>query len=188
MKVILASTSPRRKELMQILGIPFTAVESGYQEDMRLKKEPKALVQFLSYKKAEAVAEKNSDALVIAADTIVFLGRQVLGKPHASVAASRMLRQISGRKIGIVTGLTVMHGKRHKNAAVTTTLNIKKLSPSEIRAYVATGEPLDKAGAFAIQGIGSVLIEKIQGDFFAAVGLPLFSLAKLLKEFGIVVL
>lgn len=183
--IILASTSPRRKAILRITGLRFRAVGSDVEEDMMLPLAPRELAKRLSRDKAEAVARRLPHHIVIGADTFVTLGNRVLGKPHTPIKARAMLRAISGQTVGIVTGFTIIHTEsaRMVSRAVTTSLRIKRLSEQEIRDYVRTKEPLDKAGAFAIQGIGATLIERINGDYFAALGLPLFALVKELKKF-----
>ena len=188
--IILASTSPRRKELFAKLGIPFTIETSEYEEDMTLKLTPRKLALVLSRGKAAAVAKKHKVGIVIGADTFVVLGNHLLGKPKSEDEAKKMLRRQSGKSLDIITGFTIVDagsGKMVQKTVVTTVL-IKKLTSQEIDAYVASGEPMDKAGAFAIQGIGSVLIKHIEGDFLGAMGLPLYDLAIELKKFGVQVL
>lgn len=189
-KIILASTSPRRRELFEKLRLPFTIEESGYEEDMTLKMPPVKLAKTLSYGKALAVAKRHKNGIVIGADTFVALGNQLLGKPKGKADAERMLKKISGKRVDILTGLTVIDIISGKKISVTdiTKVYIKKLSQSEINNYIASGEPMDKAGAFAIQGLGAVIIKKVEGDFMCAMGLPLFVLAKELKKLGVDVL
>lgn len=186
-KIILASTSPRRKELMERLGLKFEIVASDYEEDMGLKMHPMELAKFLSRGKAEAVAKKHKNHIIIAADTFVALKYELLGKPHTEIEAEKMLRKISGKVVSIITGYTVIDSLTNKkiSKAVEAKVYIKKLTDEEIANYIKTKEPLDKAGAFAVQGIGSVIIKKIEGDFFGIVGLPLYDLAESLKKFGV---
>jgi len=186
-KIILASTSPRRKELLEKIGLKFKIVPSNYEEDMNLKMKPLALAKFLSKGKAEEVAKKYKNHVIIAADTFVALGDELLGKPHKVSEAEKMLRKISGRAVSIITGYTIIDtsvAKRISNVSESK-VYIKKLTEEEIKSYIKTKEPLDKAGAFAVQGIGAVLIKKIEGDFFGIVGLPLYDLAQSLKKLGI---
>jgi septum formation protein len=189
-KIILASTSPRRQELFARLGLPFTVEASEYEEDMTLKMSPRKLALTLSGGKAEAVARKHRSGLVIGADTFVVFNGQLLGKPKSKSEAKGMLKRLSGQRVDILTGLTIIDvaaGQKFSTTA-TTRVYIRKLSQLEINNYVASGEPLDKAGAFAIQGLGAVIIKKIEGDFMGAMGLPLFILAQALKKFGVRVL
>jgi len=189
-KIILASTSPRRQELFGKLGIPFTVEASEYEEDMTLKMSPKKLVMTLSNGKASAVAKKHKSGLIIGADTFVVFNEHLLGKPKGKGEAKKMLQKLSGKRVDILTGMTIIDAVSGKKSCVTdvTKVYIRKISKQEIDNYVATGEPMDKAGAFAIQGLGAVIVKKIEGNFMGAMGLPLFVLAKELKKFGISVL
>jgi septum formation protein len=189
-KIILASTSPRRKQILQITGLKFTQIASNYEEDMTLKMKPAALAMHLSRGKAESVSRKYKNALIIAADTFVVLGNKVLGKPHTNERAREMLKMLSGKTHTLITGLCIIDSRTGKiiSKAETTKIYFQKLSETEIKNYIASKEPLDKAGAYAIQGLGSLFIKKIDGDYYNALGLPLFSLAKELKKFGISIL
>jgi septum formation protein len=189
-RIVLASASPRRKEILWVTGLKFDVCESDYEEDLGLKKEPRALARFLSRKKAEAVTNKFSDSIIIAADTfIVFRGR-LLGKPHTAKEAEKILGMLNGKAHSVITGFTVIDtgSGRRVSRSVETKVYFKKLTRSEITAYVKSKEPLDKAGAYAVQGLGAALIEKIEGDYFNVVGLPLCSLIESLKKFGVHVL
>lgn len=189
-KIILASASPRRKELLKITGLKFTVCRSDYEEDLGLKLPPRELARFLSRKKAEALSSKYNDAIIIAADTFIIYKRKLLGKPHTEREAFNMLSMLNGNQHSVITGFTIIDtGSNQKvSRSVKTKVFFKKLGKEEIRAYAASGEPLDKAGAYAIQGLGAVFVEKIEGDFFNVVGLPLCALTESLKEFGIQVL
>jgi septum formation protein len=186
-KIILASTSPRRKELFEKLRLPFTIEASEYEEDMTLKMPPKKLAMTLSYGKAAAVAKKHKSGIIIGADTFIVFKDHLLGKPKSKIEAKQMLKKLSGQRVDILTGLTIIDVKNKKTIRLTDTTKvyIKKLEDKEINNYIASGEPMDKAGAFAIQGLGAVIIKKIEGDFMGAMGLPLFILAKELKKLGI---
>lgn len=189
-KIILASTSPRRKELFGKLNLPFVVEASDYEEDMTIKMPPKKLAKFLSYGKAVAVAKKHKADIVIGADTFVVFDNKLLGKPKSKIEAKKMLKKLSGKRVDILTGLTIIDvasGKKISTTDVTKAF-IRKMTDAEIDNYIASGEPMDKAGAFAIQGLGAVIIRRIEGDFMGAMGLPLFILAKELKKFGINVL
>lgn len=189
-ELILASTSPRRKELLEKLRIPFTVVASDYEEDMSLPLEPSELARTLSRGKAEAVADRFPESIVLGADTFVVLEGHLLGKPHTPEKALSMLQKIGGQWVSIITGYTVMCKKTHQvvSKSVETRVLISSCRDEVYARYVATGEPLDKAGAFALQGLGAVLIERIEGDFYSAVGLPLYDLAKTLLLFNVPVL
>lgn len=189
-KIILASGSPRRKEILTQMGLRFKVVPSRYEEDMTIKLPPAKLATFLAHGKAAEVAERYSDHIVIGADSFVVLGKKLLGKPRSKADASRMLRNISGKKVRIVSGFAVIDSGTGKKITKATEMDvfIKKLTDREIKNYIDTGEPLDKAGAFAIQGIGASFIRSIEGDFFAAMGLSIYELARVLKKFNITVL
>jgi septum formation protein len=189
--IILASASPRRKELLEKIDLKFEVDASDCEEDInpglesRLK--PREIVRKLSIKKAQSVAARHKNAIIIAADTIGMVGDKILGKPHTKNEASKMLRAISGKSHSVITGFSILDTATNKivTETVNTQVYIKKLTGEEIDAYVKTGEPLDKAGAYAIQGMGAVIVKKIEGDFYNVMGLPLNALTEALKEFGI---
>jgi septum formation protein len=189
-QIILASASPRRKELLALTGLKFRVDASDYEEEMHHRLPPHDLAKVLSLEKAKAVSGKYPDAIVIAADTfIVFRGR-FLGKPHTEEEARRMLVMLNGKSHSVITGFTVVDtfAKKRISKSVETKVFFKRLTPEEIDAYVCTKEPLDKAGAYAIQGLGSVIVRKIEGDYFNVIGLPLSALMDSLKKFGVFVL
>ncbi|MBI2852180.1 MAG: septum formation inhibitor Maf [Chloroflexi bacterium] len=186
-RIILASASPRRKELLENLGLAFEVEPSESEEIPDAALEPHEVVKRLSLEKAEAVARKQRNAIIIAADTIGFLDGMILGKPSNEDEARRMLRLLSGRTHLVITGFTILDADRGKRLSriVETKVYIKPLDSEEINAYVQSGEPMDKAGAYAIQGLGSIIVERIEGDYYNVVGLPLSALADGLKEFGV---
>jgi septum formation protein len=151
---------------------------------------PHELARFLSLEKARSVAWKYDDAIIIAADTFVVMKEQILGKPHTIEEARRMLALLNGRTHSVITGFTIIDTDtcQSLSRSVETRVTLKKLTMKEIDAYVKTKEPLDKAGAYAIQGLGSVLVKRIEGDHFNVIGLPLCALVESLKEFGILIL
>lgn len=185
--IILASASPRRKELLEKIGLKFEVEPADCEEVVDTALEAHELVQKLSRGKAESIARKHRNAIVIAADTVVLMGDKILGKPHNQAEAKKMLRALSGKSHVVITGFTIIDTAKRRilSKTVETKVYIRELNPEEIDAYVKSGEPLDKAGAYGIQGLGSVIVEKIEGDYFNVVGLPLSSLAESLKEFGI---
>ena len=189
-KIILASASPRRKEILEITGMEFEVCPGDYEEDLNLSMHPEELSRFLSRKKAECVSDKHDNAIIIAADTFISFNDKILGKPHNEKEAEKMLVMLSGEKHSVITGFTVLDTGSNKimSKSVVTNVYLRTLTSSEITAYIKSKEPLDKAGAYAIQGLGAVFIEKIEGDYFNVVGLPLFALAECLKKFGISVL
>ena len=189
-RIILASASPRRKEILEIAGLKFSVDVSEYEEDMELGLKPHQLARFLSSEKAKTIAAKYKDALVIAADTFIVFKGKLLGKPHTGEEARRMLVLLNGKAHSVITGFTIIDTKTKKklSRSVETKVYFRKMTEQEIESYVRTGEPLDKAGAYAIQGIGAVIVKKIEGDYFNVVGLPLNSLVEALRKFGVSVL
>ena len=187
-RIILASASPRRKELLrQLIGDHFLVYPSSYEEPLQPGLDPEELLIRHSVEKARDVAKHFNSGILISADTSVILEEEILGKPHLPDKAEKMLEKLSGRKIQVITGLTVLDldSEQEISESESTNVWIAKISKEQISAYVRTGEPLDKAGAFAAQGKGAVLVERIEGDFFNAVGLPLFRLGKILERFGV---
>ncbi|MFC2067185.1 Maf family protein [Chloroflexota bacterium] len=188
--IILASASPRRKILLEKIGLIFEVEPSNYEEDMPLRLEPHEFARKISLEKARVVAGKHKNSIVIAADTFIVFGGQILGKPHTEKAAREMLEAIRGKYHSVITGFSIIDASKNKTLSKTveTKVYIRELTSVEIDAYVKSGEPLDKAGAYAIQGLGSVFVEKIDGDYYNVVGLPLSTLTEALKEFGIHIL
>lgn len=181
MQVILASQSPRRRELMGLFHFPFTVSVADIDETMDPQKPPFDEVARVSCLKAEAVSRVQDD-VVIAADTVVVCGGLVLGKPADAEDAFRMLRMLSGRDHQVMTGMTVLHGDKRAICTEVTDIHFRSLSDAEIRAYIRTGEPMDKAGSYGIQGGAALFAEKIVGDYFNVVGLPVCRLGQLLRE------
>jgi septum formation protein len=189
-RIILASTSPRRREILNNVGLTFEVIPGTYEEDMTMQLTPAELVKTLSHGKAMDVAKNYTDAIVIGADTIVAHDGKVIGKPKSEEGAKEMLRMLSGTVHSVFTGMTVIDttiGKEYC-IAVETVITFKKLTEPEIETYVKTGEPMDKAGAYAMQGIASLFIERIEGDYWGLVGLPICELGKILKELGVDIL
>jgi len=189
-KIVLASASPRRKDILGMTGLRFTVRASDYKEDLSLPLPPRELARFLSRKKAEAVARKQKKAIIIAADTFIVFNNRLLGKPHSDEEAGKMLRMLNGKAHSVITGFTIMDAANGKTVSrsIETKVYFRKLGKEEILSYVRSKEPLDKAGAYAAQGLGAAFIEKIDGDFFNVMGLPLCALTQGLKMFGIHVL
>lgn len=186
MAIILASKSPRRQELLKLLGVEFTIHTADIDETMDPALPPEDEVARVGAEKAKAIAAvSGAEDIIIAADTIVVIDGQILGKPKDEADAARMLRLLSGRRHEVMTGLTVLKGAQLQSCVVRTGIEFRALSEREIAAYVATGEPMDKAGAYGIQGKGSLLVEKISGDYFNVMGLPVMRLSRMLERFGI---
>ncbi|GAB7386555.1 Maf family protein [Bacillaceae bacterium] len=188
--LVLASSSPRRKELLAGLGLSFTVRAAEVDESFDPALPPERVVELLAERKAKTVAEQLREGLVIGSDTIVVLADNILGKPVDETDALGMLRRLQGRAHFVYSGVCVIDARTGKRRIGhrKTEVKMKRLNDEQIRRYIATGEPLDKAGAYAIQGIGATLIEGIKGDYFNVVGLPLSLLADLLDQFGISVL
>ena len=188
--IVLASASPRRKEIFEKTGLKFKIDGSGCEEEMVPGLKPRELTRFLSRKKARDVARRYSNALIIAADTIVVSGGRFFGKPRSREEAGKMLKALSGKAHSVITGFTIIdtENKKELSRTIETKVFFKALGADEIEAYVRSGEPMDKAGAYGIQGLGGVIIKKIEGDFFNVMGLPLSALAESLKKFGVNVL
>ena len=187
MSIILASQSPRRRELLAQMGVPqFEVVPALGEEIASPGLSPAQLVEVLSRQKAEEVAvQAGPDDVVIAADTVVAVGGAVLGKPRDPADAARMLSLLSGRAHTVYTGVTVRRGTFSRTAHEATQVRFRPLTQSEISAYIATGEPFDKAGAYGIQGSGCLLVKQIAGDFYNVMGLPIARLARALRDFDV---
>lgn len=187
MSIILASQSPRRRELLAQMGVPqFEVVPALGEEIASPGLSPAQLVEVLSRQKAEEVAvQAGPDDVVIAADTVVAVDGAVLGKPRDPADAARMLSLLSGRAHTVYTGVTVRRGTFSRTAHEATQVRFRPLTQSEISAYIATGEPMDKAGAYGVQGLGALLVERLDGDFFNVMGLPVLRLSRMLERFGV---
>ena len=186
MRIILASASPRRRELLELLRVQrLEIIPARSEEEPHPELSPAELVRELSRAKAAEVAEGNADAIVIGADTVVSVDGAVLGKPVDEDDAKRMLTLLSARSHEVFTGVTVMKNGAAQSFVERTVVNFREISADEMNAYVATGEPMDKAGAYGIQGLGSLFVEGIEGDFFNVMGLPLCRLGLILKTLGV---
>lgn len=197
-QIFLASASPRRKALLEQVCIPFEVIECNIDEDIDDEVSPYDLVKILSTRKVMNAIEKlkvenkfaeNDTSIIVSADTIVSFKGKILGKPHDSKTAFDMIKKLQGNEHSVYTGMTIAFKKGNsielKNVVSNTIVYMRTLMDDEILEYINTGEPLDKAGAYAIQGKGSMFIEKIEGDYYTVVGLPLFKLFSILKEHGI---
>lgn len=189
-QIILASQSPRRKQLLDQLGIKYKVVPSNIEEKMNPRLKPRSQAEQLSLQKAETVANKHPHAIIIAADTIIVLKDEILGKPTSLSDAKRMLSKLSGKMHFVITGFTIYDTTSQKmiTDSVVTKVYFKKLSKREIDNYVTTEQLMDKAGAYAVQEKGALFVEKIEGDFFNVVGLPIFAVSEQLKKFGVKIL
>lgn len=181
MRLILASQSPRRKELLGLFHIPFTVRVADIDETMPPDKSASDAVAEVSLRKAEAIERAVGD-VVIAADTIVVCQGRILGKPHSEAEAVQMLQLLSGRDHQVMTGVTVLADNRRQTFTEVTDIHFRELSLKEIENYVATGEPMDKAGAYGIQGGAALFAEKMVGDYYNVMGLPVCRLWKALRQ------
>ena len=190
MKLILASASPRRAQILRDAGIPFEIARANVNERRRRGESAPVMTRRLAQAKAQAIArklgKKHLDAIVVGADTTVEVNGELLGKPQSSAEARKMLRKLAGRTHRVVTSVAAIRLPDHAQAIATESTRVRfaPLSADDIAEYVATGEPLDKAGAYAVQGIGGRFIEGIDGCYFNVVGLPLARLYQMLSELG----
>jgi septum formation protein len=185
MQMLLSSGSPRRKELLSLLGIPFQVVAPNIPEVQQLDETPRSFCLRVSREKAIKVAQKYPDALVIGADTIVVIDGTILGKPRNPSEAYDFLTLLQDKLHNVLTGYTIVLGNRSISKAVKTKVLFRAMTAKEISWYVSTGEPMDKAGAYAVQGIGSLFIKEIHGCYTNVIGLPLSHLYKDLNKLGI---
>ena len=189
-KIVLASGSPRRRELLERMGIAefdirVPQTEENYPQELS----PEEIVCFISREKSDAAAKLcTPDEIVITADTMVFLDDKRLGKPEDEAQALEMLTALAGRRHTVCTGVTVRRGEKIRTAAQATDVYFRPATQAELRSYIRSGEPMDKAGAYGVQGKGALLVERIDGDFFNVMGLPVVLLSRMLAEFGITLL
>ncbi len=189
-KIILASSSPRRIELLKGSGLKFDILPADIDETFSLSDSPIKIAKHLAVQKGLSIQQKLnrtqiSNHLIIAGDTIVVLGKKILGKPATKTEAIKMLTRLSGKTHLVITGLCILKGKKKMVGYEMTKVTFQKLSQGMVRRYVDTGEPMDKAGAYGIQGKAALLVKKIEGDYFNVMGLPLVLLSEMLEEFGI---
>jgi len=183
--VVLASGSPRRRQLLELIGVEHEVLPSNIDETLRPRETPRRHAERLAREKASAVATREPGKITIAADTIVVINRRVLGKPRDEADARRMLSMLSGREHTVITAVAVARGRKLRSAVEEVRVKFRRLREDEIDAYVATGEPMDKAGAYGIQGFGATIVECVNGDYFAVMGLPLARLVTLLRDLGV---
>jgi septum formation protein len=183
--VILASASPRRRELLTLVGIAHEVRPADIDETLLPGETPVGHSERLARGKAHAIAESAGDAVVIAADTIVVVDGDILGKPRDVGHATEMLRRLSGRQHTVYTAIAVARGAQTESAVEAVEVVFRTLSDDEIAAYIATGEPMDKAGAYGIQGFGATIVERVEGDYFSVMGLGMRRLVALLERVGV---
>ena len=184
-RVVLASSSPRRRQLLDLIGIAHEVRPANIDETMRAGEAPRRHAERLAREKATKIATRDPDLITIGADTVVVINRKVLGKPKDVAEAIHMLSQLSGREHTVITAVAVARGKKLRSAIEEVRVKFRRLREDEIEAYVATGEPMDKAGAYGIQGYGATIVECINGDYFAVMGLPLARLTALMRDLGV---
>ncbi len=186
-RVVLASQSPRRRDLLALVGVAHEVRPADVDESVRPGEAPDAYVRRLALEKARAVAALvgDPDAAVVAADTTVVVDGEILGKPGDAAEARAMVRRLAGRSHLVYTGMAVVRGARAADAVERVAVTFRPLADDEVAAYVATGEPMDKAGAYGIQGFGATIVERIEGDYFAVMGLSLVRLVALLGAVGV---
>ena len=186
--IILASSSPRRRELLSMIGLNYVIETSGEEEVQPHGLPPAEFVKTLALQKAQPVADLHPGDCVIGADTIVYLEGDILGKPHTPDVAKAYLSRMQGKKHVVFTGVAVLKNGHADVRHCETTVTFAPMTPREIDAYVATGEPLDKAGAYGVQGPGGIFVERVEGNYFNVIGLPLPMLYKMLIDAGEVVI
>jgi septum formation protein len=184
-RVILASGSPRRRQLLELIGIEHEVMPSNIDETLRPRETPRRHAERLAREKASAIATREPGKITIAADTIVVINRKVLGKPRDEDDARRMLSMLSGREHTVITAVAVARGRKLRSAVEEVKVKFRRLREDDIDAYIATGEPMDKAGAYGIQGFGATIVESVNGDYFSVMGLPLARLVILLRDLGV---
>ncbi len=187
MNIILASQSPRRRELLGKMGLEFSVQAADIDETMDPTCPPEQEVARVSRGKAAAIlADEN--AVIVAADTIVVCQGKILGKPHSKEEARQMLRQLAGKTHQVMTGCAVRHGDVLLHHTEITDVEFRPLAGAEIEAYLETGEPMDKAGAYGIQGMGGLFVQRLSGDYYNVMGLPVCALAQMLRQVGVRIL
>jgi nucleoside triphosphate pyrophosphatase len=184
-RIVLASQSPRRRELLSLIGIPHEVRPADLDESVLPGETPTENAERLARAKAETIAMREPGAVVIGSDTIVVLDGDVLGKPRDTAEATAILRRLSGRTHTVHTAVAVARDGRTVSGVESVEVTFRPLDDAQIEAYIATGEPMDKAGAYGIQGYGAVIVERVHGDYFAVMGLALGRLVSLLEAVGV---
>jgi septum formation protein len=182
-RVVLASASPRRRQLLTLVGIPHDVQPADLDETVRADEDPAAYVERLS--RAKASASGDAEAVTIGSDTTVVVDGAILAKPESPADAARMLRQLAGRSHEVLTGVAVAWHGQVESGVERVSVTFRDLTDEEIACYVATGEPMDKAGAYGIQGFGATLVTRVDGDYFAVMGLPVNRMVRLLERLGL---
>jgi septum formation protein len=184
-RIVLASGSPRRRQLLDMVGIAHDVAAADIDESLREGETPRAYAERVAREKGQVIVPRAPDAVIVSADTIVVVDGEVLGKPLDASDAGRMLRRLSGRDHLVYTAVCVRRGTHIESGVEEVSVTFRDLSDEDIARYVATGEPMDKAGAYGIQGFGATIVRRIEGDYFAVMGLALGLLVRLLARIGI---
>ena len=184
-RIVLASSSPRRRELLALIGIAHTVLPADIDESVFPGEDPRAHAERLARGKATVVAEREPNAVIIAADTIVVVDGDILGKPRDAAGAAVMLRRLSGRAHVVFTAVAVARAGQVASGVEAVDVWFRELSDDEIHRYIATREPMDKAGAYGIQGYGATVVDRIDGDYFAVMGLALGRMVRLMASLGV---
>jgi septum formation protein len=185
-RIVLASASPRRRELLDLIGIRHTVEPADIDESILGSELPEEHVRRLATEKARTIASRHPDALIIAADTIVVLDNRIMGKPRSEDDAANMLASLESATHTVLTGMACAFSGRVESSVDRVSVTFGSLSSQQIREYIATGEPMDKAGSYGIQGYGATIVRRIEGDYFAVMGLSLATLADLMQRLGII--
>ena len=184
-RVVLASQSPRRRELLDLIGVTHTVAPADIDESVHDDEAPAAHAERLARTKAQVISAGEPNAVVIGSDTIVVIDGEILGKPRNASHATAMLQKLSGRTHTVVTAVAVANGARVLSGVEHVSVTFRTLTDEMIADYISTGEPMDKAGAYGIQGFGATIVERIDGDFFAVMGLPLGRMIELCSQLGV---
>ena len=184
-RIVLASSSPRRRELLTLIGIAHTVAPADIDESVLPGEVPREHAERLAREKASVIASREPNAVVIAADTIVVVDGDILGKPRDEAAAAIMLRRLAGRAHIVLTAVAVARGRQVVSGVEEVDVRFRELADDEIQRYIATREPMDKAGAYGIQGYGATIVERIDGDYFAVMGLALGRMVRLMASLGV---
>ncbi|PYZ93627.1 septum formation inhibitor Maf [Salipaludibacillus keqinensis] len=180
---ILASQSPRRKQLLEQAELTFTIIPSEVEEIVNEQDSPEKVVSSLAYQKAQDVFSRFPSEVILAADTVVVVDEKILGKPQDKLDAKKMLQRLSGTEHDVLTGVSLLSAEKEMTFVDKTRVYFYSLTEAEIDSYIDSGEPFDKAGAYGIQGLGATLVEKIHGDYYTVVGLPIAKVVRALKQF-----
>ena len=184
--LVLASASPRRREMLSRIGLEFMLAPAEIDESLKPGEPAPDAACRLAVAKAKAVVKRHADAIILAADTLVVLGENIMGKPASPSQARDMLRALSGREHRVITGFCVLSPRWIESGSVCSVVKFRELSAAEVAAYVHSGEPMDKAGAYAVQGQGAALVERVEGSYTNVVGMPLACIVDILISYNVI--